>query len=423
MACSTTSSGRWLPLLAIAAAAWLGGCGDDHAGGGAPTYHPVPGCEGIDHAPCDVRATSCETRLFALAACLRGEQPGDLPPVTVVSEADLGAMLTAEAAMQTPDPHLDRWDWALSSVHLIAPGGLSPQTSVAETTKSVLGLYRETTKDILIVDHGADFDEQSASPVLVHELVHALQDRDVDLTQFGTAFGMSQDMWRASDSIIEGEARMHETRYRAAVLGLDPSEIDWMRRFESSVAVDQAYLLMQPSVLTASSRAFPYEWGARYIYYTWAAGGMDAVHGRFVAPPVTTRVLMASVDMAVEPEAAPAAIAAPAPPSEWMAVDGTTLGAWALFLALGEANPGSVQQIQQVQDVALSWRADGFWIYDGPPPTGAFVWRIDLGDASTAARAASLLAGLGSMTVRAVGTTVVLAGSTDGQVPAWAFAP
>jgi hypothetical protein len=79
--------------------------------------------------------------------------------------------------------------------------------------------------------------------------------------------------------------------------------------------------------------------------------------------------------------------------------------------------------VQDDQDIALGWRADGFWIYDGPAPAGAFVWRIDLGDASTAARAASLLASLGSAAARAVGTTVVLAGSTDSQVPAWAFAP
>ena len=244
-----------------------------------------------------MRDSSCQTRLFALAGCLRGEAPGSLPPITVVSEADFAAMQTAEAAMSAPQPHLATWDWALSSLKVIQPGGLAVETMVSQFVKSVWGLYRsDTSKDILIVDHGAEFDEASASPVLVHEMVHALQDREVDLTQFKTTFGKSDDSSLAARSVTEGEARMHETRYRASVLGLDPAAVDWARRFDNAVAVDEKYLLMQPSPLTATSMAFPYEWGARYVYNRWALDSMSGVHGLFLAPPVTTRVLMASAD-------------------------------------------------------------------------------------------------------------------------------
>src|SRR5262245_45797256 len=110
------------------ALAWRGACGDDAPVTTEMTYHPVPGCEAIDHSPCDVRAAACQTRLYTLAACLREDQTATLPPVTVVSEADFAAMLAADASMSTPDPHLDRWDWALSSVGLITRGGLSPST-------------------------------------------------------------------------------------------------------------------------------------------------------------------------------------------------------------------------------------------------------------------------------------------------------
>jgi hypothetical protein len=264
---------RFRRTLVLALA--LSGCGDSDPDAGTSPLHPVPGCEPIDHTPCDVRDSSCQTRLFALAACLRGETPGSLPPITVVSEADFAAMQTAEAAMSPPQPHLATWDWALSSLKVIQPGGLAVDTMVSQLVKSLWGRYRGgTTKDILIIDHGADFNQQSASPVLVHEMVHALQDREADLTLFHATFDKSGDSGLAARSIIEGEARMHETRYRAAVLGLDPAEVDWPRRFDNAVALDQKYLLMEPSPLTATSMAFPYEWGARYVYNRWAMAGM-----------------------------------------------------------------------------------------------------------------------------------------------------
>lgn len=415
-----TVNSRWRASMLLALAA-LAGCGDKQAEPSGVTYRPVPGCEGIDPSPCDVRAPDCEMRLFTLAACLRGDRADSaLPPVTVVSEADFGAMLAAEAAMSTPDPHLDRWDWAFSTVGLIAPGALSPQATMASTVTSILGEYRYKTKDILVIDHGPTFDEQSASPVLVHEMVHALQDREVDLTQYTSTFSSTHDMWFAADSIIEGEARMQETRYRASVLGLDPAQVDWMRRFESSVAVDQTYLLMQPSPLSASTGTFPYEWGARYVYDTWAAAGMTmaSVHSRFLSPPVTTRILMASVDQALDPEPAPTTIAAPVPPDSWMPVDGSTMGAWAVFLMLAKLAPIDAQSI------ALGWRADGFWIYDGPAPQGALVWQIDLADETTAARVVTiLLPFFGSGNVRQSGARVVVAKATDGQLLDWAFPP
>jgi hypothetical protein len=413
--------------LALAALAVSGcfvgclvGCGDDGGGAGQGQVHRVPGCEAIDHTPCDVRAASCQDRLFALAGCLRGEAPGSLPLITVVSEADFAAILTTEAAMSPPQPHRGTWDWALSSLRLIQPGSLAMDSMIAQSAKLVLGVYRsDTSKDIVIVDHGADFDAASASPVLVHEMVHALQDREVDLTRFETTFASSGDSSLAVRSMIEGEARMHETRYHASVLGLDPADVDWTRRFENSVAIDQKYLLMEPSPLTATSRAFPYEWGARYVYNRWALGGMAGVHGLLLAPPVTTRVLMASVAADVDPEPAPALPALPSPPVGWTSVDNDVLGAWGLFLAMTEAAPGAVTS--DLETLALSWRADGVGIYEGPGAT-AVVWRIDVGSATVAAQVASLLQSLPGVTVRTNETWVTLARASDAEPLDWAFA-
>lgn len=416
-------TGHLQQSLAVAALV-LVGCGDDGGGRGDEgrgKLHPVPGCEAIDHAPCDVRAPSCQTRLFALAGCLRGEDPGALPPITVVSETDFTAMLTTEAAMSTPQPHRATWDWALSSLKLIQPGGLGMDTMVAQSAKFIWGLYRsDSSKDILIIDHGAAFDARSASPVLLHEMVHALQDREVDLSQFRTTFAKNDDSSLAVRSISEGEARMHETRYRASVLGLDPAEVDWMRRFESAVALDTQYLLMEPSPLTATWMAFPYEWGARYVYNRWAVDGMAGVHGLFLAPPVTTRVLMASVVSDVAPEPAPELPPLPPPPLGWTAVDSGVLGAWGLFLAMTEGASGVVPS--DLQALALNWRADGVGIYEGPDGAMAVVWRIDLGDPAIASQVAARLQSLPNVTTGPSGTAwATIASTSDAGSLDWAF--
>src|SRR5688572_23427436 len=94
----------WLLLAALAA-----GCGDEGGGPPAPgvKLHPVPGCETIDPAPCDVFDAACQTRLLALAACMRGSAPGALPPVSRMTEAEFVQLLTAELLAEQPAPNLD----------------------------------------------------------------------------------------------------------------------------------------------------------------------------------------------------------------------------------------------------------------------------------------------------------------------------
>lgn len=398
-------------------------CGGDQDGPtdtGSRVVHPLAGCEAVDATPCDVRETDCQTRLFSLAACIRGAEDASLPPVTVLSEAAFAAQLNDEASTRTPRPHLETWDWALSSLKLIRPGDLSTKASVAQNT-TLLGRYYPTTKSILVIDHGADFDAASASPILLHEMIHALQDRESDIAQFMGTFDESTDSGLAARAVIEGEARLHETRYRASALGLDPAAVDWKARFENVVDFDETYIQMQPNPLTVTSVTFPYDWGARYLYDRWQREGTTGVADLFVAPPRTTRVLMASTGGDVAAEALPERPPLPNPPPGWSAVDSDVLGAWGLFVAMSEGSPRAADN----ESVALQWRSDVIGIYENEASGGrALVWRIEVADApTTTTTVTSRLAGLAQVTVRTVGTSIVVAGSSSAQPLDWAFAP
>lgn len=398
------------------------GCGDDRASVNAG-LRPVDSCGHLEHAVCDVRTAPCQRRLFDLATCLRGDAPGELPPITVVSEEAFAAMLADEALSRPLPSHLATWDWALTSLALIAPGALTPSTAAAERAKWVWGFYRFDTRGVTLVDHGARFDDRSASPVLLHEFIHALQDREVDLTKVEEMLDWNRDASLAARAIVEGEARMHETRYHAALEGYDLTPAQLMSHFDAALANDREVLLMDESPLTASARAFPYEWGAAYVHELWRAGGMDAVHALLQAPPTTTRVLMDAVDGARPPEPTPAPPPAPTPSTiDWTLVGDDRLGAWGLFLALAH---GDATRAPVADTLARAWRTDGFWLYEraGDGYGQAFVWIIDLVDAPTASTVSTLLESMGTVGARAEGARVYISKASDGALVEWAAPP
>lgn len=406
-------------VLLVALALGCSGADEDHARLGPPQLHPVPGCEAIDPARCDVRLPECQQRLLGMAACLRGESVMDPPPIQVLTEADYAAELTQELASQMQEPNIEQVEAGLNLLGLVERGTLSAQSRANDLAKSAAGVYRDETKDIVIIDHGDSFDAKQASPVLVHEFVHALQDRDLGLTAFQAQANSVDQVW-VNSAMVEGEARLHETRYGVATLGLDPAEVDWTAHFQNALAGDELSLLGEASPYLASYKYFPYEWGGRYMYFTWLAGGMDAVLGRFSSPPTMTHTLLASTMGAVDSDFTPNDVTLAAPPAEWTQIRRMTLGAWGTFLAFEKR----ATSLDSVRELALAWRGDTLAIYASreTPTHSAVLWRLDFAEESAAIQVkAAAGAIVGAANVRQEGSAIIIA-KTDGQLPLdWAF--
>src|SRR5688572_22792842 len=159
-----TRACSWLLLATLAA-----GCGDDSAGTPASgiRLHPVLGCETIDLAPCDVFDAACQTRLLALAACMRGSAPGALPPVSRMTEPEFVQLLTAELLAEEPTPNLDRYEAALVRLGLVAPGAFTASSMAAATGAFVWGFYRFDSNDIVLIDRGLRNDDVEVNSVLL----------------------------------------------------------------------------------------------------------------------------------------------------------------------------------------------------------------------------------------------------------------
>jgi hypothetical protein len=398
------------------------GCGEDDESSpaGAPKLHPVVGCESIDPAPCDVDAPACQQKLLRLAACMRGSEPGEVPPVTHLTVDEYAASLEDEAAHAPPDDAALHTDATLVLLGLAEPEALGADADISRAAASTLAFYREDSDDIVLIDH-PEVDPIESNGTLLHELVHALQDRESDLGAYRKAyFDAASDTALAADAIVEGEARFHEYVFDLSLLGYDPRNIDWRRFFDNIVAADESAFLDEPSPITVVPYVFPYDWGARYVDLAWS--GHQAMLDLLAAPPSTTHAMLSSIEGVTDDGFAAADFEAPVAPDAWSLAGEDELGAFVTFLMLQK--PAGTQE---ARDLALAWRGDHLFVYGGSEASGdrtstAFVWSCDFDSAAHATSAAGVLTGaLGDVDVRATGSRVTVAANDDGSELEWAF--
>jgi hypothetical protein len=410
-------------MLALSLTLAACGTSDENGPGlGAPPLSRIPGCEQFDPAACDVKTTECQERLLGLAACLRGSDATELPPVTIMSESEFSAYLEQQYAQQDPPRGQAKWQQAFVMLNLVAPGGLEPDAEIAQATQNIWGFYDADTKSVSIIDHGSDSNLETASSALLHEFVHVLQDRDIDLTAYAARTDV-YDASLAAKAITEGEARFHEERYDAAMLGLDWEQIDWYRLFENEVNSAAQWVLKQDSPLTAAWDAFPYAWGARFVHLGWDATGHAGVLELLAAPPGDTELVMAS-SKRLSTDVGALEIPVPAAPATWNLIGEEVLGAFGTFeLAGRHPTNDSTQTSDSAQSLALAWRGDRLSLFEDANETLAVVWIAEFADAGAASSAADIIAprSLGTTLVRTRDERLVVAVSSDISNLDWAY--
>jgi hypothetical protein len=333
-----------------------------------------------------------------------------------MTEDEFADYLTAQYA-EHPRPDPDHLERALVLLGLAAPGGYATSESIARRVELVTGLYRWDTRDVVIIDHGRAADDIAPNVTLVHELVHALQDREVDLRAYTELHSMTDDSHLAALSIIEGEATLHGMRYAASLLGINPAEVDWARRTEAVIALDDEWAVTQSSPYPASYGSFPYAYGSRFVRFAWEATGLEGVRALIAAPPPNTHMLMGST---IEPIEAlpPLEIAAPVPPVTWTLASEYTLGAWGLFLPTRQA-----ESREWGHELAVTWRADNLAVYvdTSAPPDTAAVWTLETADDVWGSEVQAALArSLPGARVRRTGTRITVAIAHSGALIDWA---
>jgi hypothetical protein len=370
---------------------------------------PLPDCASFDYGRCDIAERACVERLGSIARCLHGSDPSlPIPEVSFWSESETEADFLAELRV-SPSPALAHLEAALARFGLTEIGALEPEATAARLAREVTAYYDHGRRDIAIVEHETRSDPLAENVIVVHEMIHAFQDREHDLGAFDQRYRRGVDGNLRGASVIEGEARMHERRFFAALAGLDVAELDLARSFANLTQNTERWLWSQADLFTASQLGAPYGHGAEYIYGLWAKGGQDSVRALFDAPPASMQEILAAVwggEVAseLEPFAPPASSA----PSGSRLETWTAMGAWGIYLLAGR----SATDLSIAERLALAWRGDLLEIFSFDESETAARWRVRFGSVESADELLVLVADEPSFEAARDGVVVTLRAAT-----------
>lgn len=164
---------------------------------------------------------------------------------------------------------------------------------LAVYTEQVAGFYDPDSTALFVMD---DQPAEELRTVLIHELVHAVQDQSVDLSKL-TARERGNDRQVAAQAAIEGHATLVMLEYltekmqgRAVDLTEVPDFAAQVRPALQSLSAQYPALMKAPRVIQ-ESLLFPYFEGAGFVQRLWhEAGGRPSPLGS-VLPQSTEQVM------------------------------------------------------------------------------------------------------------------------------------
>jgi hypothetical protein len=386
-------------------------------------------CHGPTLELCDIVQPDCQEDVYYAVLRVRGDgyDPfGGIPPIRTISEDEYRAELQNQAASSS-EPAMPWWDAALPLLRLLPATGDAQSTSIENEVENTAAYYSPITRGVTVVSHPSQATDNDAllinMDILAHELVHAVQDRELDLTASPT----STDGDFARRALIEGDASLYEFLFLREALPPGyalkrPDPLDWFAylretNLSDDANVDGNFASLGPPFLAARWLVYPL--GGLWLADRWDQGGNAAVRHAYAEAP------MRSLDFLLPPAAAPPAgkdIACapvvpdafknPAEPHGLYGLD--SFGAIELFAYLMACGVASRDALAG----ALLWRSDLVFVYfDRQTAKTAVAWRLELANPLPDS-VLSLIATADGPRVLQEGSTLMLTASDDATIMA-----
>lgn len=276
-------SGRF-GLALLSAAALAAGCGPDQ-----------------QLEPCNIATETCQEDIYYALLRLRGDgydALADVPPIkTITRDAYCDALFDSlpdepppmdEEEEEEEEPKVVPWDFALQVLGLVTKEQSSGQSSANDQCSTVAAYYASNERQVTVIDSGGqpgETDEKRAqrefneTALLAHELVHALQDRELS----GASFDGTTDSNLTARALTEGEATFYQRLTEQEMLDSDATNIDWDGYYGGWVA-DSRWRLSGAKSPFHGVRWFIYPLGAHYLTDAWLDGGNAAVRHAYAHP-------------------------------------------------------------------------------------------------------------------------------------------
>jgi hypothetical protein len=381
---------------------------------------PLPGCAAFDYSPCDVRSPACVNQLAQLALCMRGEDTvGQRPAVSFASEADARELLLGSLT-RTPALEPDYFEIVLTQLGLTEAHALEPETSATRLAQRWAAFYRRDVGDVVVIEHadagGVGPDPLAREALVLHELIHALQDRQRGLDDFARTYQTDSDGSLRGSSVIEGEAQLYEQRFHAALTGVDVTAVDWRALLASQRQAAEQDLFAEHDLYSASLLRVPYAHGSEYVEAVWAHGGPALVRQLLAEPPRDMRQILGQLwgDETPEPDLRPIEPAAIRPADATLAT-WSTLGAWGVYLF---CRP-KLATAEAARQLALGWRGDRLEAFSFGNGQTAGRWSIEFADAAAASSLLAAVATVPALRARQQATRLLVLSASSSEPPGW----
>jgi hypothetical protein len=379
----------------------------------------LAGCADRAVRPCDITERSCQESIYYADLNVRGDgyDPfGGLPPIEVKTEdqyrQELQAAAAKEASETTPKPW---WDAALALLKLIPPAQDIASTRIDDAVTNTAAFYSWNRRSVTVIKHAAATagwqGQVRDMAVLAHELVHALQDRELDLR----ATNHTTDAGRSYMAMVEGDAVLYErlfaygvelpAGYRYTDAG-DP--VAFFTKWREDFFATEFAKLGAPFY---GARWMVYPLGGLWQANLWQEGGNAAVRHGYAERPIHMLDFMTGSKVAGVANVR--SLCAPAIQDEFKsggaAFDEDQFGASELFAYLfAWGIPSDAARAR-----ALSWRNDRIFVYfNQTTQRTALAWRIELSNPLDPATL-DILSASSSVRVVQGGSTLLVTASDD----------
>jgi hypothetical protein len=247
-------------------------------------------------APAPAQQTQAESALSALAgplyqqlAALKGvASPGVPPPVLVRSREETRRFIKKELDRRYSAARIEQERKGMVAWGLIPPD-YDLRRLFVELMEEQVAAYYDPRRKVMVVGDWLTADEQQAS--LTHELVHALQDREISLDAFITPYPGRGDQLLARQALMEGEAVALTLELMLKAQGADLASLPDLggrggARGGAGPVIGAAPKFLRDLLL------FPYMDGLNFVHQFRKRQPWPAITGLYRDPPRSTTQIM-----------------------------------------------------------------------------------------------------------------------------------
>jgi hypothetical protein len=343
---------------------------------------------------------------------LRGPTPAPTTPSTTPStDEDAGVEDAPEPAPEAPLepelPRIDPRDVALRLLRLVQPSTSTGEARVQDRINHVAAFYSSATRSVTVIDRGGLRNDRADTILLLHELVHAVQDDEIAGWD-----GASIDGDFAARAMVEGEAVLYENLGSLELDGLSVEEADWKSYYGNWVGRRRNSMRSAKSPYY-STGWFVYPLGGELLTQAYLRGGNAAVRNVQTQWPRQSVAFMAKHAQLAAPAAASIGCKASAPGAGFRTITRDRFGA---LQAYGFLTVNGIDETRAWAHTLGLVDDELALFFDGEARAVAVSWRLRFPTAQAASQVAIEMLGSQGFVVQARGQDVVVRGTSPPEM-------